>query len=163
MRIRSARLSDGPSVANFWRELLTEQHTVDSRFDASEDATERWLNDFRAWVEAPDVRHIVVAELSEELDSESGADLVGFASAQLWWPAPVYEQILEVYLDEIYVVPEHRKEGIGSRLLDGVKDWARSKDVTRIRLGTLAANEEAISFWKNRGASEFLVAMLLET
>ena len=153
MIIRSAGLPDGPAIADLWRELLSEQHEIDQRFSASDDATERWMNDFKEWVGAPDVHHLVVAE------SEGG--LVGFASAELWWPQPVYEQILEVYLSELYVAPAHRGQGIGSKLLDDVQEWARGKDVAQIRLDALAANQEAIGFWKNRGASEFLVTMLM--
>jgi len=159
MTIRSADASDGPAIVGLWSELQSEQHEIDQRFSASEDAAERWLNDFREWVKAPDVCRIVVAEL----DGESGSKLVGFASAHLWWPPPVYEQVLEVYLDEVYVRPANRRQGFGSKLLDDVQEWARGKDVAQIRLSTLAANQEAIGFWKNRGVSEFLVTMLLPT
>lgn len=155
MIIRSARDSDGPAITNLWEKLLEEQHGLDPRFAASDDATERWLNDFREWVEAPDVHRISVAELD--------GVIVGFVSAQLWWPPPVYEQILEVYLDELFVETSHRRQGIGSKLLDDILEWTRTLEVTRVRLGTLANNQEAIDFWKKRGASEFLVALLLDT
>ena len=155
MIVRSAKPPEGPAIADLWRQLLSEQHEIDPRFGVAEDATERWLNDFREWVRAPEVRHLVVAELDDAL--------VGFASSELWWPQPVYEQVLEVYLSELYVVPAYRRRGIGSKLLDDVQEWARSKEVARIRLGTLAANQEAIGFWKSRGASEFLVVMVLPT
>jgi len=146
---------EGPAIADLWRQLLSEQHEVDQRFSASDDARERWLNDFKEWVGAPEVHHLVVAE--------SDGALVGFASAELWWPQPVYEQVLEVYLSELYVAPACRRQGIGSKLLANVQEWARSKDVAQIRLGTLARNHEAIDFWENRGASEFLVTLLLPT
>ncbi len=155
MTIRPASVSDGSAVVELWSSLMAEQHEIDPTFCVSADAAERWLNDFREWVEAPDVRRIVVAE--------SDGDLVGFASCQLWWPPPVYKQVLEVYLDELYVIPTYRRQGIGSQLLTDVADWARDKEAARIRLGTLAANKDAVEFWKKKGATDFLVAMILET
>lgn len=154
IKIRRATEQDAETLANLWKNLLAEQHEVDARFAAADDAIERWLNDLGEWIHAPDVRHIVVA------DSE--ADTVGFASAQLWWPPLVYEQKLEVYLDELYVKPEFRRQGVGTQLLESVESWARKQEVSRIRIGTLAKNTETIDFWKEKGAREFLVALLLE-
>ena len=90
--VRKAAAADAESVTDLWQALLAEQHELDRRFKASNDARERFLNDFPEWVEAHEVRHVVVAEMD--------GDLVGFASAQLWWPPPVYEQILEGDSDE---------------------------------------------------------------
>ena len=152
--IRTATILDAEAVSGAWEALHLEQSKIDARFALADDAVARWQNDFKEWVDATDVRKIVVAE-------EDG-EIVGFASAQLWWPPPVYEQAIEVYLDELFVAPESRRRGIGTRLLEDIAAWARGKQAKRVRLGALAANDEAIEFWRQRGANEFLVAMLLD-
>jgi GNAT superfamily N-acetyltransferase len=158
--IRKARVGDGDRLADLWRELHEEQHEIDPRFMLADDAVERWLNDLKEWIEAPDVRHVLVAET----DPQAGDPyLVGFASAQLWWPQPIYEQTLQVYLDELYVTREFRRQGIGTRLYDRVRGWAKERAANRIRLGVLALNGDAISFWKHVGAEGFVLEMSMET
>jgi GNAT superfamily N-acetyltransferase len=155
IKIRLAHHRDAGEIARLWRDLLSEQHDVDSGFNISDDAVERWLNDFKEWVEAPDVRHIIVA------DSDDG--IAGFASAQLWWPPPVYEQVLEVYLDELYVRPSDRRKGIGSQIMTDVLEWARDREARCVRLGTLSANAGALEFWTKKGAAQVAVTLSLET
>jgi GNAT superfamily N-acetyltransferase len=151
--IRTALHDDAPALLGLWRDLMDEQHRLDVDFEVADDAGERWLNDFHEWVEAPDVRRVVVAD--------AGSGIVGFASAQLWWPPPIYRQEMEVYLDELFVRSEDRRQGIGTRLLESIREWGDEQEVSRITLGTLAANDDAVRFWKKRGGKEFLVSLII--
>lgn len=151
--IRQATHDDAPALLELWRDLMAEQHRLDSDFEVADDAAERWANDLHEWVEAPDVRRVLVAD--------DGGGLAGFASAQLWWPPPIYKQELEVYLDELFVRSGDRRNGIGTRLLESIREWGAEKEVSRLTLGTLFANEDAVRFWKSRGGKEFLVSLII--
>jgi GNAT superfamily N-acetyltransferase len=152
--IRKALTEDSARLADLWHALHAEQQLLDPRFKLADDAAERWLNDLKEWLEAPDVRHVVVAE--------SETELVAFASAQLWWPPPIYEQSLQVHIDEIYVEPAFRRMGIGTRLFEDIREWAHANSVEQIRLGTLAKNSDSIAFWSQIGAEGFVLEMLFE-
>lgn len=144
--IRRAAAEEGEAVGALWRRLLDEQSALDPRFAPAPDALDRWTAD---WSERArdDGRRILVAD--------RGGTLVGFVTAARWWPAPVYAGGGEVYLDELYVVPEARRAGVGTRLVAAVRAWAEEAGAARLRLGLLTANEVARRFWEGQGASPF--------
>ena len=151
--IRRARPDDQEQLGALWQAFLEEQATLDSRFAIAEDAMERWNNDYLLWLE--DETHRIYAAEPEE-------SIVGLVTAHRWGPPPIYEPSSEVYLDEIYVAPEARREGIGSQLVAAVRHWAESLGADRLRMRTVAANEAARSFWDRQEATPFSTTFTLE-
>lgn len=136
-----------------WIDFLKEQAALDPRFVVSEDAVDRWRNDFPEWIGAT-VHGLFAAE--------SDGELIGFASVHLWYPAPIYRSDLEAYLDELFVRPEWRRRGVATALLDAVREWAGDRQALRIRLGVLGANTGGQAFWRRRGATAFVETLLIE-
>jgi GNAT superfamily N-acetyltransferase len=52
------------------------------------------------------------------------------------------------YLTNVYTRPEHRDQGIGSRLLDHVQTWARE---AHVELLVVWPSEESVSFYTRAG------------
>lgn len=48
-----------------------------------------------------------------------------------------------LYLNELYVCPEYRKQGLGTQLLRSVQSWAKEKGCTYLALVTHPRNEQA--------------------
>jgi len=151
--IRSACEEDRDQIAVMWIDFLAEQALLDPRFVVADDAAARWRNDFAEWT-ASQVHGLYVAE--------SGDRLIGFASVHLWYPAPIYEPKLEAYLNELYVRAEWRKRGAGTALLGKVREWARAKEASRIRLGVLSENESGRAFWVKSGGRPFVASLLID-
>lgn len=151
--IRPAQVADADQVGALWRKLLEEQAAHDGRFSVADDALARWHNDFRYWVR-DEHRRLVVA-LADE-------DIVGFASAGLWTPPPIYAAPHEAHVDELFVAPAYRARGAGQALLAAVRSWAAEKRAARLRITTLFANQDAISFWEEMGARPFTVTLTLD-
>ncbi|HLE55988.1 MAG TPA: GNAT family N-acetyltransferase [Rhodothermia bacterium] len=154
VRVRAARENDRARFAALWIDFLREQCALDPRFVISDDAPERWQNDFPEWIGA-NVHGLFVAEHDE-------AELVGFASVHLWYPPPIYDQVLEAYLDELFVAPDWRRRGVASALLDRVREWAAQREARWIRLGVLDSNTTGLKFWLSRGARSFVSTMLID-
>jgi GNAT superfamily N-acetyltransferase len=57
----------------------------------------------------------------------------------------------DVYLEELYVVPEKRGEGIGSALLDTAIETARKMGANHFELTTGENDTEARALYKSRG------------
>ena len=151
--IRLARLEDRAEVGRLWLRLLSEHAAFEPRFDVAEDALERWTNDFEHWLRDEQFR-IVVAE--------HAGGVVGFITASLWQPAPIYALVEEVYINELYVLPEARGEGIGRRLVEAIREWAAAYPVCRLRIGVLAANAQGRAFWEHLQARPFLLTLTIE-
>lgn len=58
-----------------------------------------------------------------------------------------------LYLDDIYVKKQYRGNKIGSRLLEKVKEYAKSEKCKRLRWQVLDWNTEAIEFYEKYGAT----------
>jgi GNAT superfamily N-acetyltransferase len=57
-----------------------------------------------------------------------------------------------LYLEDFYVLPELRGEGIGSLLFDNVVEIARKRAVKRMDWQVLDWNETALNFYKKKQA-----------
>ena len=57
----------------------------------------------------------------------------------------------EVYLHHLSVVPEYRRQGIGTALLDGVADAAHALGIERVALDVWTANKQALAFFVAHG------------
>lgn len=58
-----------------------------------------------------------------------------------------------LYLEDFYVLPEVRGEGIGSLLFDRVVEIAKERGVKRMDWQVLDWNESAIQFYQKKGAT----------
>ncbi len=58
-----------------------------------------------------------------------------------------------LYLDDIYVRQEYRKQGIGKKLITEVINFAKENNCSRIRWQVLNWNTPAIEFYKKLGAT----------
>jgi GNAT superfamily N-acetyltransferase len=150
--IRRARSGDGEAAVALWAQLQAEHEALDDRHRPSDSAQERWHNDFRVWVES-DTHRVFVAE--------AGGALVGLVTAHPYWPSPMYVQELEVYITELVVDPECRSGGVGARLVEAVRAWARAQGVTRIRAGVLSRNARGRAFWDREGAEDLFTTVTL--
>jgi GNAT superfamily N-acetyltransferase len=57
-----------------------------------------------------------------------------------------------LYLDDLYVKPEHRGKGIGTALLDKIFEKAKSENCRRLRWQVLNWNTPAIKMYEKAGA-----------
>jgi len=57
----------------------------------------------------------------------------------------------DVYLEELYVVPEKRRQGIGRRLLDAAMDAARESGADHFELTTGETDTEARALYESTG------------
>ena len=87
---------------------------------------------------------------AEAIVAECEDKIVGFA---LFFPN--YSTFLTkpgIYLEDLFVLPEYRRRGIGKAMLSYLKELAIATDVGRLEWSVLDWNESAIAFYKSMGA-----------
>jgi GNAT superfamily N-acetyltransferase len=87
----------------------------------------------------------------EAIVAECGGKAVGFA---LFFPN--YSTFLTkpgIYLEDIFVLPEYRRLGIGRALLTRVAEIAAARQAGRLEWSVLDWNEPAIVFYQRFGAT----------
>lgn len=58
-----------------------------------------------------------------------------------------------IYLEDLFVLPEYRRQGIGKALLTNLANQAVSRGCRRLEWSVLDWNEPAIAFYRRMGAS----------
>ena len=134
-RIRPAVPDDAPLVLDFIKGLAEYERAPDDVV-----ATE---NDVRATLEGNPKRAEVVLAFE-------GEQPVGFAlffhNYSTWLGRP------GLYLEDLFVSPEHRGKGYGRRLLAHLAAIARDRGCRRMEWSVLDWNEPAIGFYRSLGA-----------
>jgi GNAT superfamily N-acetyltransferase len=125
-----------------------------SAADAAEVA--RLLHDFDAEFDEPVPEVEVLTKRYAELlvSGEVTVLLVGDGPegfAQLRFRPSVYSVSLDAYLEELYVVPPRRGEGLGRALLEAAMEVARSEGATHIDLGTSETDVAARALYERAG------------
>ncbi|XP_031995223.1 thialysine N-epsilon-acetyltransferase isoform X2 [Hylobates moloch] len=63
-----------------------------------------------------------------------------------------------IYLEDIYVMPEYRGQGIGSKIIKKVAEVALDKGCSQFRLAVLDWNQRAMDLYKALGAQDLTEA-----
>ena len=87
---------------------------------------------------------------AEAIVVETENKVVGFA---LFFPN--YSTFLTkpgIYLEDLFVLPEYRRRGMGKAMLSYLKDLAIARDAGRLEWSVLDWNESAIAFYQSMGA-----------
>jgi GNAT superfamily N-acetyltransferase len=100
-----------------------------------------------------------IAALRQAIDSQDAAILVAEGDAgELLGICTAYFELNSVrfgdrvWVEDLAVHPERRSEGIGKRLLDAARDWARERGATHLELDSAEARSDAHRFYEREGA-----------
>lgn len=77
--------------------------------------------------------------------------MIGFVRATLWNESGMVKNLKTVCLDNIYVVSECRRGGVGAKLFGAVEQWAREHGAVRLDLHTWDFNKGAMALYRAVG------------
>ena len=146
--IRPARYTDLDTLFRFEQGVITTERPFDPTL--KEDPIHYY--DLSAMIDAPDVALVV---------AESAGVLIGSGYARIEPSKPYLLHPLHAYLGFMYVEPAHRGKGINSMIIDALKAWALSCNITELRLDVYYANTSAIRAYEKAGFSQHLINMRL--
>jgi GNAT superfamily N-acetyltransferase len=137
MEIRAATASEAEEIVAAYEWLFAPPGSHPPRWDAGL-ALER-------------MRRVIASEDVLLLVAHDGDAVVGFCTA--------YDDIdsvrfgRRVWVEDLAVADSQRSLGIGKRLLDAAKDWARSRGATHLELDSGDAREAAHRFYERERPS----------
>ena len=116
----------------------------------------RLLHDFNTEFDEPVPEVGVLAERVAEFIERDEAIfmLVGSVPdgvAEIRFRPSIMTGELDAYLEELYVAPAMRGQGLGRALLDGAMDAARQRGATHMDLGTSEDDEAARGLYESAG------------
>jgi GNAT superfamily N-acetyltransferase len=133
--IRSARASDVPVILQLIRELAEYERLLHG-VTATEDALRHSLFGPRPY--------------GEVLIAEVGEDVAGFAL--FFHNYSTFRAQPGIYLEDLFVRPQHRRQGIGKALFSRLARLAVERDCGRLEWAVLNWNEPALAFYRALGA-----------
>lgn len=57
----------------------------------------------------------------------------------------------KAHLISMWTAPTHRRQGVGTRLIAAIADWAREHGVQRLVLMVTSSNDQAVEFYRRLG------------
>lgn len=133
VEIREARSADVARATELLRDQLGGHH-----IDLTEDAAERCV---RGLLDRPDAGRVLVAG--------AGDEVIGIAIVSFLWT--VEHGGAAAWLDELYVLPERRGDGVGRRLVDEVVKIAEASGCHAVDLEVEVGHEDVERLYERAG------------
>ncbi len=130
--IRSAQESDYSQIVDLFKEFAT-----------FEKQPEKMTNSVEKMTLEKDYFHCFVAVTSDN-------SIIGYATYFFCYYTWIGKSL---YMDDLYVKPEFRAIGIGTKLINKVIEFAKTTNCHKLRWQVSAWNKPAIDFYKNIGAT----------
>ncbi|MEP6751397.1 MAG: GNAT family N-acetyltransferase [Candidatus Dormiibacterota bacterium] len=135
LRIRAAEPSDVPAIAHLIRELAKFEK-LENEVVLTEELLRAGLFGLRPYAEA------VIAE--------EGSQPIGFAL--FFHTFSTFLARPGLYLEDLFVLADHRGRGVGRALLAHLAHLAVERECGRLEWAVLSWNQEAIRFYERLGA-----------
>jgi ribosomal protein S18 acetylase RimI-like enzyme len=153
-QVRMAELADVASIVALWRESMALHGDRDPVFRPRADghlAFERFVS---ARIGAPDAAVFVA-----EVDGAVAAYGVCVRRSR----PDYFEPGEHGLVTDLDVSSDHRRQGLGERVLDALCGWLRERGIDWVEAEVVSANELSLGFWRKRGFVTYYQAMARPT
>ncbi|MFP4381657.1 MAG: N-acetyltransferase family protein [Candidatus Sumerlaeia bacterium] len=154
MNLRLATEKEIPTIVDMWMQMMDEHQGFDPRVRLSASARYSYESYVMLHIRGPKSM-VIIAE-------KEGAGIVGFCCAYVCQNLPMFEPQEFGFISDIFVLPEHRKTGVGQAIVEKVRLFFRGFELENIQLQVYNRNERGMRFWKKCGFEPYFQRMCLE-
>ena len=94
--------------------------------------------------------------------AESNQKIIGSGYARIEDAKHYLQHARHAYLGFMYVDPNERGKGIIQKIIETLKQWSLSRNITELRLDVYKNNIPAISAYEKAGFSQHMIEMRME-
>lgn len=145
--VREAAPSDIPQILEVWHEFMLFHADVNPTFTPAQDGRENFAKHAETQIDS---------DSSLLLVAESDGVIVGYCLAGMAERPPVLVDRGYGMIDDLAVVGEWRRKGIGEVLLRAAEAWFRERGIRRVELQVVTANDVASRFWAKMGYKPYM-------
>ena len=146
IKIRKALLSDLGQLLAFEQDLIKTERPFDPTLKPDP------INYY-------DLRSLLNSPLAEVVVAETDNKIIASGYARIDRSKPFLKHSTHAYLGFMYVLPEYRGQGINKKIMDVLKDWAVSQNITEFSLEVYYDNISAIKAYEKIGFSRYILEM----
>jgi len=146
IKIRKAFIEDLEQLLAFEQDLIKTERP----FDPTVKPDPVNYYDLKAMLVDPHIE-MVVGEVNNKI--------IASGYARIDRSKPYSKHSHHAYLGFMYVLPEYRGQGINKKIMDVLKGWAVSQNITEFRLDVYYENVSAIKAYEKFGFSKYFLEM----
>ena len=146
---RPATLDDMPALLRFEQGVITAERPFDITIK-DEGAN---YYDIVEFITAPHIELIV---------AETDGQLIGSGYARIEEAKHYLKHQKYAYLGFMYVEPEYRGKGVNKLIIDRLKQWCLSQNITELRLEVYNDNLPAIKAYEKIGFAKLMIKMRVD-
>ena len=139
------------SIKELWLNLAREMFEIERLTVPSEANANKWVRFIREGLKS---RRCVLLVVKSE------GRVVGFASGTIHWDFPLEVSQLVGKLDDLYVLPEFRRRGVGKKLVVECLNKMKAAGVKAIRLQVLKDKKAAVKLYEKLGFKIYNYGMI---
>ena len=144
--IRKASLKDLDTLLRFEQGVINAERPSDST-----------LKD--GLIHYYDIEEMIIASHIELLVAELDNHVIGSGYARIENSKPYLKHKRHAYLGFMYVDPGQRGKGVSKKIIERLKQWSISQDITEIRLDVYYNNLTAIRAYEGAGFAKHMIEM----
>ncbi|MFT3936213.1 MAG: GNAT family N-acetyltransferase [Chitinophagaceae bacterium] len=145
--IREATIKDMDVLLQFEQGVIEAERPFDNTLK-----TETWYYKLEEMITAPHI-HLLVATIDDKLVAS------GYCRIENAKHFVQHQQ--HGFMGFMFTAPGHRGLGINSQIIEALKEWALSKNITEFRLEVYAENKPAIKAYQKVGFTPYMIEMRL--
>jgi ribosomal protein S18 acetylase RimI-like enzyme len=146
INIRTASLNDLDVLLRFEQGVINAERPFDSTLKNKN-------------IQYYDIVEMITASHIELVVAEMEGEVVGSGYARIQNSKPYLKHQQYAYLGFMYVHPEHRGKGINKEIIEALKKWVLSQNITEMRLEVYNNNLGAIKAYQKFGFTEHMIEM----
>ena len=106
-----------------------------------------------------DLKSMLTSALAEVVVAETDNKIIASGYARIVRSKPFIKHSTHAYLGFMYVLPGYRGQGINKRIINALKNWATSQNITEFRLEVYCDNISAVKAYEKIGFSKYILEM----
>ena len=146
INIRKAKLEDLNILLEFEQGIITAERPYDPTLKEGK------INYY-------DISKMIIVEHITVLVATIGSEIVGSGYARIETAKPHLNHENYAYLGFMYTDPRYRGKGVNAIIIEALKEWCRSQNITELRLDVYHNNPSAIRAYEKAGFKKHLVNM----
>jgi GNAT superfamily N-acetyltransferase len=111
--------------------------------------TENYMQFARSGI-AQAIEHPAACVMLAEETGGSKPIAVGYAVGMAQEPPPIFEAEMYTFISDLFVIPDYRRQGVATALIERVRGWGWVKGITRLSL-VLPMNSPAQQLYAKLG------------
>lgn len=149
IHVRPALLEELPTLLKFEQGIITFERPFDPTL----------ANDPISYY---DIKEMIGSENAEVIVAVVDDEIAASAYAKIVKAKPYFKHSHYAYLGFMFVKPDFRGRGINRKIIENLNLWAKSKNITEVRLQVYDENDSAVRAYGKAGFKKYMVTMRME-